>query len=303
MSLFFKSHGKLLITGEYFILKGAQSLCIPTKFFQTLKIESFNKDILIWKSFDNNNKLWVDAKFNISNLEILNLKNDDIIFLQKLLYNARKINPNFLKSKRGFTVESKMNFNKSWGLGSSSSLINNISNWANINPFDLLWSVSKGSGYDIASSSSNGPIVYKLVNKKPVYNLVDFRPKFHEHLFFVYMNKKQKSENEINYFNKHIKIDTKVIDVISSITKKLIECNNFESFKNLIVEHEKVTSFQLKKNMIKEISFPEYKGEVKSLGAWGGDFVMAAGPISSKKYFEEKGYKTIFSYSDMLKNR
>ena len=303
MSLFFKSHGKLLITGEYFILKGAQSLCIPTKFFQTLKIESFKKDILIWKSFDNNNKLWVDAKFNISNLEILNLKNDDIIFLQKLLYNARKINPNFLKSNRGFTVESKMNFNKSWGLGSSSSLINNISNWANINPFDLLWSVSKGSGYDIASSLSNGPILYKLVNKKPVYNLVDFRPKFHEHLFFVYMNKKQKSENEINYFNKHIKIDTKVIDVISSITKKLIECKNFESFKNLIVEHEKVISFQLKRNMIKEICFPEYKGEVKSLGAWGGDFIMAAGPTSSKKYFEEKGYKTIFSYSDMLKKR
>ncbi len=43
MSLKFKSHGKLLITGEYFVLKGAHSLCIPTKFFQTLKIQDLKE--------------------------------------------------------------------------------------------------------------------------------------------------------------------------------------------------------------------------------------------------------------------
>ena len=47
-----------------------------------------------------------------------------------------------------------MNFDKNWGLGSSSTLINNISSWAKINPYDLLWSISKGSGYDIASGQS-----------------------------------------------------------------------------------------------------------------------------------------------------
>ena len=54
--------------------------------------------------------------------------------------------------------------------------------------------------------------------------------------------------------------------------------------------------------MVKEIYFSDYSGEIKSLGAWGGDFILAAGPINTKKYFEEKGYKTIFSYKDMLKN-
>ena len=56
MSLKFKSHGKLLITGEYFVLKGAQSLCIPTKFFQTLKIKDSKEKNLVWKSFDHNNE-------------------------------------------------------------------------------------------------------------------------------------------------------------------------------------------------------------------------------------------------------
>ena len=301
MSLVFKSHGKLLITGEYFVLKGAQSLCIPTKFSQTLKIEKLKENILIWRSFDYKNKIWIEAKLNTLDLEILTTETAEILYLQKLLCNAKKINSDFLKSSHGYSVESNMNFNRFWGLGSSSSLINNISNWANISSFDLLWSVSKGSGYDIACSLSNGPIIYKLVNKKPVYNQVVFKPKFHENIFFVYLNKKQKTEDEVNYFNK-IKSDKKISDTISSITQKIIECKKFESFKKLIFEHEKVLSIQLKKKMVKEIFFDDYEGEIKSLGAWGGDFIMAAGPKNSKKYFNEKGFKTVFSFNDMLKD-
>jgi hypothetical protein len=165
-----------------------------------------------------------------------------------------------------------------------------------------LWSISKGSGYDIASGQSEGPILYKLENKKPVYELGDFKPMFHKQLFFVYMNKKQQTDKEISYFNDNIKNDKNIIDTISSISQKLIHSENFQSFKSLILEHEKILSNQLKKRMVKEIYFSDYPVEIKSLGAWGGDFILAAGPINTKKYFEEKGYKTIISYKDMLKN-
>ena len=116
------------------------------------------------------------------------------------------------------------------------------------------------------------------------------------------MNKKQQTDKEISYFNDNIKNDKNIIDTISSISQKLIDSENFQSFKSLILEHEKILSNQLKKRMVKEIYFSDYPGEIKSLGAWGGDFILAAGPINTKKYFEEKGYKTIISYKDMLKN-
>ena len=38
----FYSHGKLLLTGEYTILKGANALAIPCKMGQTLIQEIFN---------------------------------------------------------------------------------------------------------------------------------------------------------------------------------------------------------------------------------------------------------------------
>jgi hypothetical protein len=116
------------------------------------------------------------------------------------------------------------------------------------------------------------------------------------------MNKKQQTDKEIIYFNNNIKNDKNIVDTISSISQKLIDSENFENFKSLILEHEKILSTQLKKRMVKEIYFSDYSGEIKSLGAWGGDFILAAGPSDTKKYFEEKGYKTIFSFKDMLKN-
>ena len=42
-----------------------------------------------------------------------------------------------------------------------------------------------------------------------------------------------------------------------------------------------------------------FEGEIKSLGAWGGDFILASG-INSPSYFESKGYKTIVKFDDMI---
>ena len=51
---------------------------------------------------------------------------------------------------------------------------------------------------------------------------------------------------------------------------------------------------------VKNKYFKDYSGEIKSLGAWGGDFILAAGPINSKNYFYDKGYKIVFSYKEIF---
>ena len=301
MSLIFKSHGKLLITGEYFILKGAKALCIPTIYYQSLKVNEIDENILKWKSFDNNKNLWLQAEFLLSDLTLLTKPTNEVLFLQKLLLNIKKFNSKLFNLNIGYDIESSMNFNKEWGLGSSSTLISNLSKWAKIDPFDLLWSVSNGSGYDIASSIVNKPILYQLNNKKPEYSKIKFYPSFHENLFFIYRNNKQKTNIEIDYFNKHVLFDDNVLDKISSLTKKIIDCKNLLDFQKLIINHEKILSTSLNKKTIKEELFIDYPGEIKSLGAWGGDFILAAGPSDSNKYFEKKGFKTVIRFMDMLK--
>ena len=44
MAKIFKSHGKLMITGEYFVLRGAKSLLLPTKFYQDMIVSKLDDD-------------------------------------------------------------------------------------------------------------------------------------------------------------------------------------------------------------------------------------------------------------------
>ena len=51
----FKSHGKLMITGEYFVLRGAKSLLLPTKFYQDMTVSRLNEgSSILWESYDQN---------------------------------------------------------------------------------------------------------------------------------------------------------------------------------------------------------------------------------------------------------
>jgi hypothetical protein len=54
---------------------------------------------------------------------------------------------------------------------------------------------------------------------------------------------------------------------------------------------------------IKEDRFPDFPGEIKSLGAWGGDFAMVVSKEEEKdllSYFSGKGLNTLFSFEEII---
>ena len=59
-------------------------------------------------------------------------------------------------------------------------------------------------------------------------------------------------------------------------------------------------SIILETQTIKESLFPDFNGVIKSLGAWGGDFVMAIATENPSDYFILKGYQTIIPYDEMI---
>lgn len=293
------SPGKLLITSEYYVTKGALALAIPTKFRQSLEFKCDNSNKLKWKSFDENNELWINCEFELSSFEIKKNKNKFSKTLQSILISANKINPMFLKNNCGGSVSTHLNFSKKWGLGTSSTLINNISKWANIDPYELLWSNYKGSGYDIACALAKTPILYKLEDSIPIAKSVQFNPDYTKNIFFVYLNKKQDSNKEIDKFFE-MKISDLKIKKLSDLTLEFVNSKTLLDFQNCIKKHENIISETLKTIPVKNKYFNNYQGEIKSLGAWGGDFILAAGPINSKKYFYEKGYKTVFNFKEIF---
>ena len=44
----------------------------------------------------------------------------------------------------------------------------------------------------------------------------------------------------------------------------------------------------------------EYDGEIKSLGAWGGDFILASAlDKNPTDYFKSKGFNTVLNFNEL----
>lgn len=291
------------------MLEGATALAVPTKFGQDLTVEKIKESQLIWGSFTNTGDCWFEAVFELPKLRLVNATfnsnsegSAEFIAetLQDILLETRKLNPEFLQSNDGFLVKTNLTFPRDWGLGTSSTLINNIAQWAKVDAFQLLWNSFLGSGYDIANAKHNTPILYEVKNQKPIIKKVDFIPSFSHQLFFVHLNKKQDSKDGIARFKEKREKIHNEIQLVSEISKQLIQEQKLSEFEKLIQEHEKIISSIIELPTVKERLFPDYFGTLKSLGAWGGDFILATGNKDTPHYFKAKGYATILRYSDMV---
>ena len=297
----FYSNGKLLLSGEYAILDGALGLAVPTKYGQSLKVVDSSSGTLKWSSFDENTEIWFQAEFDLENFKIMASTDEKTAqTLVKLLSEAQSQNPDFLSESKGVDVETHLTFPRSWGLGTSSTLINNISQWAKVDAYQLLWNAFGGSGYDIACAQHNSPITYQLQNGQPKVNEVAFDPSFKESLYFVHLNQKQSSKEAIAAYRKQHFDKDRLIKNISVLTQKMIRADSLTEFESLMEEHEALLSEVLGVPTVKSQLFPDFSGAIKSLGAWGGDFVLATGNEQTLSYFSNKGFHTVIPFSKMM---
>jgi len=296
------SNGKLLLTGEYLVLDGALALGTPTKFGQSIVIQNNEAPKIYWESVDEKGNTWFKTVLAVPLTDVI--ITDSIAHrLTNILYHATKLNPDFLKTSKGFKVTTHLSFPINWGLGTSSTLINNIAQWAGIDAFELLQKTLGGSGYDIACAQNNTPILYQIQDKKPQVQIVDFYPSFANQLYFIHLNKKQKSTSEIARYQTIKKGIPEAVKTVSEITDLIVNTTQLDDFEKLISEHEKLLATILQLPRVQETYFKDYFGQIKSLGAWGGDFILATGNEDTPKYFKNKGFETVLLYDEMvLKN-
>ena len=323
----FRANGKFLLTGEYLVLQGASALALPLKFGQTLEVNTLkiNNGVLHWDAFTPKG-FWFSAMLNKSDLTVR--ASDDMEkaeMLSKIFQAIKLLNPNILQGNNDYSFTTHLEFDKDWGLGSSSTLISCLSQWAKVDPYEVLKRTMGGSGYDIACATSTKPILYRLENGNPVVEEVDFKPKFSEKLYFVYQNHKQSSGREVKSFKERLKTNdfSKEISEVSEITMKLCTIETPETLETtetietpetlettetietpetLFHRHEEIIGSCICQNPLKS-QFPDFQGVIKSLGAWGGDFFMVMTNLPEtevRDYFEKKGLTTIFRYDEIV---
>ncbi len=300
----FYAHGKLLITGEYFVLAGAKAFALPLKLGQSLQVAEVEGDsrIIKWQTTVQGSN-WFSAEFKLDDFSIINtnrIKSAEYIQLLLIYINQKSLV--FRNLKRQLILAANVDFPMDWGLGSSSTLISNLANWAGIDPYSMLFAVSKGSGYDIACATAKGPILYSNL-VKPTVEKACFNPSFGENLYFVYLGRKQDTAISISLLGSQILERKDEAKRITELAKLVVNSKNLDEFNGYLNEHEEIVSRAIGLPTVKSELFNDFTGTVKSLGAWGGDFVLAThrGTVDDVvNYFKQKGYSVILKYNDIV---
>ncbi len=305
MSIVIRAHGKLLLTGEYAVLDGAEALALPVRYGQTLYAQPANTPAALrWTSVDAHGTPWFEATFALPTLDLESTSDlTTARRLQDLLLACRRQRADFLADFTGWAVRIEADYPLHWGLGSSSTLVAALARWAEVDPYAVLFETLGGSGYDIACAFATGPIFYRLDDRQtPYVEPAPFDPPFAEQLFFVFLGKKQDSRAEIRRFRQKVQPPEDWLKAVSALARKCAAAQTLDAFGQCLQEHEQLLAPALARTPVQEALFEDFPGVVKSLGAWGGDFVLAASLLDAagtQRYFAQRGFSTCIPYREM----
>lgn len=279
---------------------------MPTKAGQTMNVKDGRGAEINWKAYDSTGKIWFEAHFSLYDFSALKTNDPEKAQkISKLLKECTRQNSEFLSAWKGQTVETYLDFPLNWGLGSSSTLIYCLSQWADANPYYLLFNTLGGSGYDIACAYAEGPLFYQMGEDNIRIDEVYFNPPFKDSLYFLHLGNKQDSKSAVTEYKNKTKPDSALIDKISHITEEMVACKDITAFQSLMEEHENILGKVLDRVPIKKQLFQDFKGAIKSLGAWGGDFALVCSDSKEstiRSYFESAGYQTLIPYAELVLN-
>ena len=296
------AHGKLLLTAEYFVLHGAKAIALPLQYGQRMDVaEGRQEGILSWKAFMHEG-LWFSCDFKLPGFEIINSSDaEKAIILQEAFRCIGRLNPAF-KPEDSLEIHTKIDFNNQWGLGSSSTLIANLAQWAGVDAFRLNEMIFNGSGFDIACATADGPIFYQ---KKHLSESVSLNFPFLDNLYFIYSGSKKSTRNEVRRFLNGRSVNNGEVKKMDELSEQIAGATNLTDFQKLIAGHERLVSALLHVPTVKSSYFSDFEGEVKSLGAWGGDFYLVATNLEDRDvlhYFKNKGLRVVFPWKELVLN-
>jgi mevalonate kinase len=296
----FFSPGKLLLTSEYVVLDGALALAVPTKWGQEFLVEKIadGKSLINWTAL-HQGKSWLEVIIDYQDETIISSNiTEPGEFIFSVLMKVKELSALHFNQNYSYSLTTNLQFPPDFGLGSSSTLMNNLAEWAEIDAFQLNEICLGGSGYDIAVAKEKSAILYQNKPER-IIKKINFNPLFKKDLIFIHLNQKQNSREGIQHYRKEKK-SPGLIKEFSTLTNEVLEAKTIDYFAELMVAHEQKLSRFLDLETVKEKYFFDCPVFVKSLGAWGGDFVMSSKFPDYQNYFQKKGFDTFFEYEELI---
>lgn len=293
--------GKVMLSGEYFVLWGATAFALPSRYRQYLEVyhlpdsPSHRWDTLI------RDELIFSCEIDKKNHECKNINGSasSAAYISHLIKAAHHFNATAFNQTCHFIT--RLTFQPEWGLGSSSSLIVNMARFIGADAFALHRMLSQGSGYDVACALYEKPLLFKNPVRPEIY-FSELNYDFTNHLSFLALKIKQDSQAAVkDILSRRPPED--VLNKASAISLAMARSKNLEEFDALLKEFMHLVKEKLGLSNWLEKKFRDFQGTLKPLGAWGGDLALVVSYENEtyiRDYFAEKGFQTLLPWSEVI---
>ncbi len=206
----------------------------------------------------------------------------------------------------GLRLSTHLEFAREWGLGSSATLSYLLAAWAGADAQAVNRAEFGGSGYDIACAAAEGPLVYRLTGAQPVPSsqAVAFAPVWLAGASLVHLGHKRDSRQAIADYRAQAGQELpRFVAVADELTAAILTCTDRAAAIELLRRHEAMIGYVTHQTPVGKGRFADFPGVVKSLGAWGGDFVLALATeadLDVAAYFAEHDLSTVLPAGDLL---
>lgn len=292
--LSFFARGKLLLTSEYVVLDGVPALAIPTVLGQRLEVsETKGSSVVHWTAVDFDGRVWLEGDLERADSAWM-AADETLEPVAQLMNAAEKIGQ---RPFPGGQVRTQLEFPTTYGWGSSSSLISLVAQWQGIDALPLHFATQNGSGYDTVCATANGPLWYRKTGAQSAEwhaTSLDHWP--HDSLYLVHLGSKQKSAADVVRYRTLTPGLLELKDM-EHAAHALYEAATFSDWGQAARVHEARMATLLGRTPVSEAALKGYPHACKSLGAWGGDFVLVqVADDTDLQWFKDQGFSTVLPW-------
>lgn len=299
----YHARGKLLLSAEYMVLHGAEALAVPLTRGQSMSVDTREGNSLLeWQAADSTGA-WFSAHIDPVDWTIVDTSSREVTLrLIHLLGEASVLVPEFQAELAGRQVNTLLDYPRDYGFGSSSTLVSLVAQWSGCDPMELHRRTSEGSGYDVACADAESPIFYSNKGGESQLRAARFYPPFHAQIYFAWLGQKQHTATSLQAIRQGFRPGEEEIGFFTEISRSMASSRELGEFRNLMEDHEQRLSVLLGIPPVSE-RFGDLDASVKSLGAWGGDFVMIATGLEAADLFSQlarKGLQQVYTFKELV---
>lgn len=294
-----------MLCGEYVVIIGVEALALPVSLGQWMYVWEFDSpgggDRLIWEAKEKDGSTWLNESFALP-LEAMEAeaeKSSERDRSREVLHSMLSmVAEGFWKTGKSYRIETQLEFDRSSGLGSSSTMVANFARFAGLDAQKVQQKVLGGSGYDVAVAELGKGLVFwknaEVANWDAWKLSADLTSKWK----IVFLGKKQNSRNalaDVKGKLMEIEKDDFLMHQLQQVCAAVKMAKQVPMLEAGLEMWQAILAMSLGlETPYQHFKFQPSKGGLcKWLGAWGGDMLLINDVFEESEREALKKYKIV----------